>query len=81
MARIEAEDFPVVDGLPLRLSFTPEAIREHFEADDLNLDEVDDETLMAVGAAALQDDLLYRAFHDALTWALSEHGIAVRAEE
>lgn len=67
------ETFPVVDGLPLRLSFTPDAIREHFDSDDeFDVDSMTDEQLGEVGSIALQDDGLYRAFHEALEWAMKE---------
>lgn len=66
----------------LRLSFTPNAIREHFEGaddeDNLTLG-MSDEQLAEVGRAALTDDGLYRAFHEALTWALGEAAGACEA--
>jgi len=57
----------------LRLSFAPDAIREHFEADEPDPTAgMTDEQLRAVGEAALTSDLLYREFHDALVWALGK---------
>lgn len=57
----------------LRLSFTPAAIREHFEGDDEDpTASLTDEQLAEVGRTALTDDGLYRAFHEALVWALEE---------
>jgi hypothetical protein len=55
----------------LRLSFTPDAIREHFENEDPDPTAgKTDEELREVGYTALTDDGLYRAFHEALVWAL-----------
>lgn len=52
------------------LWFTPDAIREHFEAGDDEIarlvKEADDEQLQAVGEDALQADVFYREFHDEL---------------
>lgn len=57
----------------LRLSFTPDAIREHFEGDEPDPTEgMTDEQLAEVGRTALTDDMLYDAFHGALVWALDE---------
>jgi hypothetical protein len=51
----------------LRLSFTPSAIREHFEGDEPDPTEgMTDEQLREIGEAALNDDILYREFHRAL---------------
>ena len=67
--KTETEEVVAVDGLPLRLSFTPDAIREHFEGGDYaSVDKMSDEELAQVGATALTDDGLYRAFHEALVW-------------
>lgn len=57
----------------LRLSFTPDAIREHFQDDEPDpTEDMTDEQLAEVGRTALTDDGLYRAFHDALVWALPD---------
>lgn len=67
-------DQPVPIPDDLRLSFTPDAIREHFEGDDPDPTEhMTDEELADVGRTALLDDGLYRAFHEALTWALEDN--------
>jgi hypothetical protein len=67
---------PTDDVIPydLRLSFTPDAIREHFEGDEPDPTEgMTDEQLTEVGRTALVDEGLYRAFHESLTWALTEN--------
>lgn len=62
----------------LRLSFTPNAIREHFESDEVDPTEgLTDEQLVEVGRLALTDDRVYRAFHEALVWAV-ENSDAVK---
>lgn len=49
------------------LSFEPDAIREHFEVDeDDPTEDMTDEELLAIGENALQDDELYRVFHELL---------------
>lgn len=71
----KSHDIAETDGLPLALFFTPNAIREHFEGDDtdgVTVQAMSDETLAAVGGAALTDDRLYRAFHDVLWSALNK---------
>jgi len=53
----------------LRLSFTPDAIREHFEdadEDDNPTTGMTDEQLAEIGEAALNDEILWREFHRAL---------------
>lgn len=64
------DDFPVSsNGLPLRLSFAPDAIRQHFESDkeiEPLLDAMTDDELKDVGEAALADDRLYAVFHEIL---------------
>lgn len=53
------ETTPVLDGLPLRLSFAPDAIREHFDGDDDDPTVgLNDAQLAEIGAAALTDDIL-----------------------
>lgn len=65
------ETYDVVDGLPLRLSFSVQAIREHFgDGDDLT--GLDDEALRTIASYALADDLLYRTFHDVLDAAIKD---------
>ena len=49
------------------LSFEPDAIRDHFEADDDDPTEgASDADLLAVGQAALQDEAFHAALVDAL---------------
>lgn len=72
---VEEHEIEVPEAIPsdLRLSFTPDAIREHFEGDEPDPTEgLTDEQLAEVGRMALTDDGLYRAFHDALTWAIKD---------
>ncbi|MGV8845789.1 hypothetical protein [Tessaracoccus sp.] len=66
------ENVAYIDGLPLRLSFEPSAIREHYEDSDVDVSALTDEQLALVGANALGEDNLYRAFHDALTITLED---------
>ncbi len=76
------ESFPLVEGLLLRLSFRPEAIREHYGVDsggDPGDDPVarlvarmTDAQLRRVGLLALSDAALYRAFDAALATAVRE---------
>lgn len=55
----------------LRLWFTPDAIRDHFEGDEPDpTGGLSDNDLRKVGEAALTNDLLYRAFHDSLVYGL-----------
>lgn len=69
--RTVTETFPVQDGLTLRLSFDPVAIREHYEDDeDDPTAGMTDEQLQRAGAVALTDDSLYEAFHHALDGAI-----------
>lgn len=79
MSDLTTEDFPVVGGLPLRLSFTPDAIREHFDGDDDGISEkvesMTDDQLAEVGASALMDDRLYGVFHEVLCDALSDEEV------
>jgi hypothetical protein len=57
----------------LRLYFTPNAIREHFECDEPDPTAgLTDDQLREVGWLALTDDSLYRTFHECLVWALEE---------
>lgn len=53
-----------------RLSFTANAVREHFEGDEGSVAEairiVEDSKLTEIGEYALLDDRIYRAFHEAL---------------
>jgi hypothetical protein len=68
------EPTTTVDSLPLRLSFEPDAIREHFDGDAefAFVADLSDDELAAVGASALGDDRLYQAFHLALVDAVEE---------
>lgn len=74
LAVVRTETIPESNGLPLRLSFSPDAIREHFDDDPEGalVASLDDATLAAIGEAALSDDALYEAFHQSLTAALTE---------
>ena len=63
------------NGLPLRLSFTPSAIREHFADGDDDLSRLSDEQLASVGEAALADGRLYKVFHEVLLDALGNLGV------
>lgn len=58
--------------IPLRLSFTPTAIREHFEDDQAfpEVENMTDADLAKVGYDALVDDRLYETFHEVLVDAL-----------
>lgn len=50
------------------LSFEPDAIRDHFEADEDDPSEgMTDDELLDVAATALQDDRLYAVFHELLS--------------
>jgi hypothetical protein len=69
------ESFPIVDGAPLRLSFSAAAILEHFDddPDDVgDLDSLTDDELNRAGAIALRSDDLYAAFHEALVAAVKK---------
>ena len=69
------EDTAVYGGLPLRLSFHPDAIREHFEDDGTGtaakVAAATDADLAAAAADAVADDELYELFHELLTDAVS----------
>lgn len=71
------EQFPTLHGVPLRLSFIPEAVREHFADDDSDVARavaaMSEADLIQVASAALRDDRLYEAFHAALVEAAQEH--------
>lgn len=59
----------------LALWFTPQCIRDHFDG-EIDLSSVSAADLRKVGETALFDDAIYRAFHEALVFALkSELGI------
>lgn len=71
MYRTETEEIGFHGNVPLRLSFDPGAIREHFEGSDENpTDGMSDDQLALAGMIALDDDFLYQAFcetlHDAV---------------
>lgn len=66
-----AETYPSISGLPLRLSLTPRAIREHFE-DISRVQRLGERTLVLVGEHVLTSDDFYRAFHAALRAAFEE---------
>ncbi len=65
------EEIVVWRGLPLRLVFCPDAIRQHFNEDPRVLS-LPRETLLEIGAAALDDNALYAAFNKALCTAIEE---------
>lgn len=52
------ETFPVVNGVPLRLDLSPEALRQHFD-DDAAIVRMDDATLRQVGYDLLSRDSFY----------------------
>lgn len=60
----------------LRLSFEPQAIREHFEGDEGPLADLvaiaRDEDLRRIGESAITYDSLYRVFHEALVYAATD---------
>jgi hypothetical protein len=64
------ETVTVVGGLPLRLCFSPTAIREHFTSGEC--DSLTDAQLAHVGYLALQSDVLYAAFHETIRAAVQE---------
>lgn len=68
---IVEERTPVVGSLPLRLSFSPDAIREHYADEDGKIEGLTEEQLCQVGMTALTDDLVYSAFHEALERAIT----------
>ena len=71
-----------MSGVPdsgLRLHFGPDAIRQHFDADIREdyqrVAEASDDVLREVGWAALNNDELYRVFHEVLVSAAAEMGL------
>ncbi len=64
------ETFPVINSLPLRLSFVPDAIRDHFDGSSPGIEHLTDAQLELVGEYALNSDTLYAAFHEVLKEAL-----------
>ena len=64
------EETVFVDGMPLRVDFSPEAIRQHF--DKRRVDQLTDEQLLQVGQAALWSDDLWACFHEILCQAVEE---------
>ena len=59
--------------IPLRVSFEPQAIREHFEGCDPDpTKEMSDEHLAQIGEYALQADSLWVVFHEVLLEAMAE---------
>lgn len=72
--RIDAYDtevYPVVDHVLLRLSVTPEAVREHY-ADSALVRGMTDAELARVGEHVVTSDELYDAFHRCLQVAFEE---------
>lgn len=69
----EAELAFAADDNNLALWFTPDAIREHFEEDVVGA--ASEETLRLAALNALNSDLLYEAFHQALVFGLEQEGI------
>lgn len=69
------EETVVVDGLALRLSFHPDAVREHFGGDEdyeAVIEAMSDEEVASLAERALTSDALYRTFHEVLVGALNE---------
>lgn len=60
------------DGVPLRLVFCPDAIRQHF-ADDPRVLALSREKLLEIGASALDNGWLYDSFDTVLREAVLEH--------
>src|SRR5688572_233544 len=61
-----AETFPSFDGVtPLRVSFCPDAIRQHFD-DNPVIETLTDAQLLDIGDRALADDEVWAAFHTSL---------------
>lgn len=59
---------------PHVLSFEPDAIRDHFEADEDDPTEgMSNDELLAVGQESLQSDRLYETFHELLAEALEQN--------
>lgn len=65
-----------IDRIPLRLSFEPDAIREHFDGEP-TIDGASDEELYDIAARCLEDDELCHAFNAALR----RHALAVLGVE
>lgn len=59
----------------MRLSFSPEAIREHMDCEAV--EHLPDDVLMRVADAALSDSRLYDVFHEVIIDALAEEGIEI----
>jgi hypothetical protein len=61
----------------LRLSFHPDAIREHFDEDEdyPEFESATDEQLAEIGSAALSYDYLYEVFHRILVTAAIDTGL------
>lgn len=72
MRAIEADRAQLYERV---LTFEPDAIRDHFEADedDDPTKGLTDEQLDKIGQAALTDDRLYQAFHAALVTAINDY--------
>jgi len=69
------EEVIIYRGEPLRLSFEPNALREHFQdcgRAGLQLVALSDERLAEIGLAALASDVLETAFNSALRDACEE---------
>jgi hypothetical protein len=60
-----------VGGLPLILSFEPDALRDHWEGEE-DLTGLTDHDLAEIGLMALCDDALWNAFHYVLDVALTD---------
>lgn len=74
MLVVEQEKIAVKDGLPLRLSFSPQAIREHF-GDSPAVQALSNEKLASVAESILSGDELYAVFHRLLVEALVSAGL------
>ncbi len=69
------EEIVTFRGEPLRLSFEPEAVRQHFESCGKAgrcLFALSDETLAEIGLAAIASDVLETAFNHSLRDACQE---------
>jgi hypothetical protein len=63
------ERVPVFRDEPLRLAFSPNAIRQHFAGNEL-VAGLSDEELLEIGWEALEDDETLESFHSVLVRAV-----------
>lgn len=69
--KTQQETVTVVYGIPLRLSFEPDAIQEHF-SNDQRVTALSHDQLLEIGEVACSNDIIYEAFHHALRAAIKE---------